>query len=90
MAKVNMFFFFGLLVYLSTLLHDATARGRKRLFSKRVNFKEILLPYPLTGPIMFCVHSKFLSQLHFKTFCAGKKTNFTECLAENVCDYYDL
>jgi hypothetical protein len=27
MAKVNMFFFFGLLVYLSTLLHDATARG---------------------------------------------------------------
>ena len=39
MAKVNMFFFFGLLVYLSTLLHDATARGRKRLFSKRFQFQ---------------------------------------------------
>ena len=62
MAKVNMFFFFGLLVYLSTLLHDATARGRKRLFSKRVNFKEILLPYPLTGPIMFCAGPNILSR----------------------------
>ena len=61
------------------------------------------LPCPFTGPKMFCAGPNFLSQpknlsaynATSKTFCAGTTTNFTECkssfcLAQNVCDWYNM
>ena len=43
MAKVNMFFFFGIFVFLSTLLHNATARGRTLLFSSLFTMREFVI-----------------------------------------------
>ena len=51
------------------------------------------MPYPFTGPKMFCTGP--VPKFDFKTFCAGTKTNFTECklsfcLPQNVCDCHNM
>ena len=60
------------------------------------------MPCPFTSRKMFCAGSNFLRQpknltvfsASSKPFCAGTKTNFTECkssfcLSQNVCDCHN-
>ena len=59
----------------------------------------LIMPCPFTGTKMFCASPNTLSQpknltafsILLENFCAGTKTNFTECkssfcLSQNICD----